>query len=79
MVQVMKVRMSDVLPGDVVNRNADEARGWVEVVDVQDLPGNAIVLIAQSDRDSVNGNRNDVVGVQIVKSVEVPSAPSPAE
>lgn len=73
MVQVMKVRMRDVLPGDVVNRNADEPRGWVEVVQVQELPNNAIVLVAPSERDSVNGNYNDIVGVQVIKAVELPA------
>ena len=73
MVQVMKVRMRDVLPGDVVNRNADEPRGWVEVVQIQELPNNGIVLMAASDRDSINGNLNDIVGVQVVKRVEVPA------
>ncbi len=72
MVQVMKVRMRDVLPGDVVNKNADEPKGWVEVIQLQELPNNGIVLAAESDRDSINGNLNDVVGVQIIKTVEIP-------
>ncbi len=72
MVQVMKVRMRDVLPGDVVNRNAEEPRGWVEVLQIQELPNHGIVLVAESDRDSINGNQNDIVGVQIVKAVDVP-------
>lgn len=74
MVQVMKVRMRDVRPGDVVNRNADEARGWVDVVEIQELPNNGIVLAAHSDRDSINGNRNDIVGVQVVTAVDVPDS-----
>lgn len=72
MVQVMQVRMSDVLPGDIVNKNADDARGWFEVKELQELPNNAVVLAAHSDRDSVNGSINDIVGVQITKVVEVP-------
>ncbi len=75
MVQVMKVRMRDVLPGDVVNKNADEPKGWIEVLQLQELPNNGIVLAAESDRDSINGNLNDVVGVQIIKTVDVPDAP----
>ena len=78
MVQVMKVRMKDVFPGDVVNRNADEPRGWVEVVEVQELPNNGIVLAANSDRESINGNINDIVGVQVSKTVEVPDSVRPA-
>lgn len=74
MVQVMKVRMRDVLPGDIVNRNADEPKGWVDVIQIQELPNNGIVLVAESDRDSINGNLNDIVGVQIIKAVEIPDA-----
>ncbi len=73
-VQVMTVRMADVLPGDIVNKNADKAIGWFEVVELQDLPNNGIVLAAKSDRDSVNGTIYDMVGVQITKVVEVPDA-----
>ena len=71
MVQVMRVRMKDVLPGDIVNKNADEPKGWITVVDLQELPDGGIVLAAERDRDSINGHLHDIVGVQIVKSVEV--------
>ena len=78
MVQVIQVRMRDVIAGDVVNRNADEPRGWVEVVETQVLPNDDIVLAAKSDRDSINGNRNDIVGVQVVRAVEIPDLPASA-
>jgi hypothetical protein len=71
-VQVMQVRMGDVLPGDIVNKNHAEARGWILVKSLQELPHNAVALIAESDRDSINGAVNDIVGVQIAKVVEVP-------
>lgn len=74
MVQVMKVRMRDVFPGDVVNKNADDPKGWIDVIQIQELPNNGIVLAAESDRDSINGSLNDIVGVQIIKTVEVPDA-----
>ncbi len=74
LVQVMKVRMRDVLPGDIVNKNADEAKGWIDVIQLQELPNNGIVLVAESDRDSINGSLNDIVGVQIIKTVEVPDS-----
>lgn len=73
-VQVMTVRMADVLPGDIVNKNADRPIGWFEVVELQELPNNGIVLAAKSDRDSVNGTIYDMVGVQLTKVVEVPDA-----
>ena len=72
MVQVMQVRMADVLPGDIVNKNHDAQTGWFEVTELQELPNNGVVLAAHSDRDSVNGTVNDIVGVQITKVVEIP-------
>jgi len=66
--------MADVLPGDIVNKNYSDARGWFYVKELQELPNNGIVLVANSDRDSVNGTLNDIVGVQITKVVEVPDS-----
>ena len=66
------MRMRDVLPGDVVNKHLSEPRGWVEVINTQELPNNGIVLLASSDRDSINGNLNDIVAVQLTKVVEIP-------
>jgi hypothetical protein len=77
-VQVMQVRMRDVIPGDVVNKHLSEPRGWVEVIETQDLPNNAIVLLAESDRDSINGLLNDIVAVQLTKVVEIPDTPTAA-
>lgn len=74
MVQVMKSRMSDVIPGDIVNKNADDSKGWITVVQLTELPDNGVVLVAERDRDSINGNVNDIVGIQVVKAVEVPSS-----
>jgi hypothetical protein len=71
-VQVMQVRMADVLPGDVVNKNHADPRGWILVKGLQELPHNAIAILAESDRDSINGSIYDIVGVQLTKVVEVP-------
>ncbi len=77
-VQVMQVRMADVLPGDIVNKNHANPTGWFVVKELQDLPNNGIVLAADSDRDSINGMIYDMVGVQVTKVVEVPSTPKAA-
>ncbi len=73
-VQVMQVRMCDVLPGDIVNKKADSPIGWFECTGLHDLPNNGIVVQAHSDRDSVNGTIYDMIGVQITKVVEVPDS-----
>ena len=73
-VQVIQVRMRDVHPGDVINKNGDDARGWFLVKDIQELPSGDIAVIAESDKNSINGGAYDMVGVQIAKAVEVPAS-----
>lgn len=73
-IQVMQVRMSDVQPGDVVNKNHGDAKGWFEVREVEELHTKDILLHAYSEKNSINGAPNDIVGVQVAKVVEVPAA-----
>lgn len=73
-VQVTQVRMRDVHPGDIINKNHDDSRGWFEVVDVQELHTGQYAIVADSADDSINGGPFDMVGVQIAKNVDIPSA-----
>lgn len=73
LVQVMQVRMTDLHPGDIVNKNHEDARGWFEVHEVQELPNGGIAVQASSEKDSINGGPYDIVGVQVTKAVEIPS------
>ena len=73
-VQVIQVRMRDVPPGDVINKNGDDVRGWFLVKDIQELPSGDIAVLAESDKNSINGGAYDLVGVQIAKAVEVPAS-----
>jgi len=74
LVQVMKVRMMDVQPGDVINKNAEDARGWFLVDDIQQLPSGDYAVLAATDKNSINGSPYEIVGVQVVKTVEVAAA-----
>ena len=73
LVQVMQVRMADLHPGDIVNKNHDDARGWFEVKQINDLPNGGIVVEAATEKDSINGGPYDIVGVQVTKGVEIPN------
>lgn len=73
-VQVIQVRMSDVMSGDIINKNADDPRGWFMVKDIQPLPNGDIAVLAETDRNSINGGPYDMVGVQVTKRVEIPDA-----
>ena len=67
------MRMSDVIPGDIVNKNHTSSTGWFVVKELQELPNDGIVLAADSDRDSINGMIFDMVGLQVTKVVEIPA------
>jgi len=73
-VQVMQVRMTDLRPGDVVNKDHTEPRGWFKVVDIQELPNGDISVIAERSADSMNSAPYDIVGVQLAKAVEIPDS-----
>jgi len=77
-VQVISVRMRDLLPGDIINKNGDQARGWFRVKDLQPLPKGVIAVIAEDEQDSINSAGDDLVGLQVHKVVEVPDSPSKA-
>ena len=76
-VQVVKMRMGDLVPGDVINKNPDEPRGWFLVYELQDLPNDGLAVLASTARNSINGAPDDIVGVQVRQVVELPDAPAP--
>lgn len=68
----MQVRMRDIHPNDVVNKNHDDPRGWFEVRELQELPNGGVAVIGKAEKDSINGAPYDIVGVQLCKVVEIP-------
>jgi hypothetical protein len=71
-IQVMQVRMSDIRPGDIINKNHTDPRGWFEVTELQELPNGDIFVIAATEKNSINGGSYDIVGVQLRKTVQIP-------
>jgi hypothetical protein len=71
-IQVMQVRMSDIRPGDIINKNHSDPRGWFEVTELQELPNGDIFVIAATEKNSINGGSYDIVGVQLRKTVQIP-------
>ena len=72
MVQVVKMRMGDLLVGDVINKNPDEPRGWFTVHELQELPNNGLAVLAATSKNSINGSPDDIVGVQVRQTVDLP-------
>ena len=71
------MRMTELMPGDIVNRNPAEPRGWFEVDHLEPLPNGAVAVIAVNEKDSINGAPNDLVGVQVTKVFTVPEDSRP--
>ena len=76
--QVVRMRMADVQAGDIVNKNPDEYRGWFEVQGIEHLHSGDIALLASSDKYSINGAPNDIVGVQVQQVVDMPAPARPS-
>lgn len=72
LVQVVKMRMGDLLVGDVINKNPDDPRGWFTVHELQELPNNGLAVLASTSKNSINGSPDDIVGVQVRQTVELP-------
>ena len=72
LVQVVKMRMGDLLVGDVINKNPDDPRGWFTVHELQELPNNGLAVLASTSKNSINVSPDDIVGVQVRQTVELP-------
>jgi len=72
LVQVVKMRMGDLLVGDVINKNPDDPRGWFTVHELQELPNNGLAVLASTSKNSINGSPDDIVGVQVRQAVDLP-------
>ncbi len=66
------MRMGDLLVGDVINKNPDDPRGWFTVHELQELPNNGLAVLASTSKNSINGSPDDIVGVQVRQTVELP-------
>ncbi len=66
------MRMGDLLVGDVINKNPDDPRGWFTVHELQELPNNGLAVLASTSKNSINGSPDDIVGVQVRQTVDLP-------
>ncbi len=77
-IQVVKMRLGDLQTGDVVNKHPDESKGWFIVKGLQKLPNGGLSVEAMNPKDSINGQPQDLVGVQIRYAIEMPAGPAKA-
>lgn len=76
-VQITRMRISDVVEGDVINNDPDGTRGWFEVGVIRRLHDGTLSLCSENGRNSCNGSESDIVGVQVAKVVDIAGAAAP--
>jgi hypothetical protein len=72
LVQIARIRIGEVVPGDVVNRVPDENRGWFVVALVEELFDGSLQISDVTRQDSFSSGPMDIVGVQLLKPVDLP-------
>ncbi len=76
-VQVARMRMCDVVAGDVVNRVPDATGGWFQVGIIETLFDGKTQFSSGDRRTTLSGEPWDICGVQVIKPIEMelPEAP----
>jgi hypothetical protein len=74
-VQIARIRLIDVQPGDIVSGRPDDEFGWFEVHVVRELPSGDLVANGPASTQSIKGSEWDLVGIQVAKQVEIAESP----
>lgn len=73
LVQVARIRMREVVPGDVVNRLADEPRGWFAAAIVEELFDGDLAVSNTDRTKTFSAGPFDIIGVQMLKPLDIPA------
>ena len=71
-VQIARMRLADVRPGDVISNHPEEEFGWFIVRNLRQLPSGDLIASGETTSQSVKGSPVDMVGIQVTKSVDIP-------
>ncbi len=77
-IQVARMRMQDVLPGDVVNRDPESTGGWFLVGIIETLFDGKTQFSSSDRRLTLSGEPTDICGVQVLKPMDIPVPEAPA-
>lgn len=77
LVQIARIRMEEVVPGDVVNRVPDDTRGWFIVAAVEALFDGTLQLIDAKRHLAFSASALDIVGVQLLKPIDLEVTETP--
>ena len=74
-VRVTRMRIKDLRPGDVVNKDPDVTRGWFAVTEVRKLHDGTLSVVGKVAQLTFSGYPDDVAGVQVLVGMDLPEAP----
>lgn len=83
-VRVTRMRIRDLRPGDVVNRDPESMQGWFAVTELRPLHDGTVSVVSRVITMTFSGHPDDLVGVQVLVPMEFPepaptaAAPPPA-
>ncbi len=66
-VQIARIRIADAMIGDVVNRDPNSDRGWMEIDTIEPLHDGSWALLHEPTNSSITGQPLDIIGVQVLK------------
>lgn len=76
-VQVTRMRIVDLVIGDVVNHDPAATTGWFPIEEIRRLPNGDVNVTNAGSKGSVMATDYDIVGVQVTKRVDDGKQPTP--
>ena len=77
-VRVTRMRIKDLRPGDVVNKDPEAMQGWFAMSDLRPLHDGSVSVVSPVITLTFSGYPDDLVGVQVLVPMDFPAAPVPA-
>lgn len=65
-IEIIQIRASDVLSGDVINKFGPNRSGWIEVAKLEQLQNGSYVVHDEAGSDSFTAVGYDLVWLQVV-------------
>lgn len=77
-VRVTRMRIKDLRPGDVVNKDPEAMQGWFAVTELRPLHDGSVSVVAAVLTLTFSGYPDDLVGVQVLVPMDFTAPPAQA-
>ena len=77
-VRVTKMRIWDLRPGDVVNRDPEAMQGWFSLTELRPLHDGSVSVVSPVITLTFGGCPDDLVGVQVLVPMDFAALPARA-